>query len=440
MKKLGVATTAVFLSLSLTAGPAAAAGLTDGLLNNLPIAGSVLNAGAQAAGAAQNSSAPDTSSLSGLGDALNGGSLLDASSLTGGNNVPGLSDLLNNLSPNPVIQGKNGLSMTTDRAIIFAGVPNFNTLKITVNYSAVEAGTLSVKIPAGAKVSSNGGGKESNGTLTWSVDPKTKSTGAFSYALTFDGTGTTGSSIMNNMTHTASLISNGNKQLATATAQTQVINPGSGVEERPRYVYGYTDKTFRPDSKLTRAEGVAVAVRIIFPGFDRKLPQKQLFKDVKPNYWAAQDITKAVAEGLISGNADGTFQPDKPMTRGEYMTLLAHALMKTPTSSASIPYPDVKGEELKNAVGLLQELNMLSGLPNGTLGVDLTLTRKEMVVMTNKVVLRLPLDNSGKATYKDVAPSAWYYGDVEAASAAKKYARNPLPGSLLGGVGTPLGQ
>jgi hypothetical protein len=457
MKKISAVAVGVTMSLLFSIGPVYAASVSSGggllpasildAANNVPLMTNVTGALAGAADQSGTSALPNSlpgssdtlGSLPNLGDALNnlpgGGSAL--------NNVPGVGDVLHNLPGNTsipgVTQGKNSVSINTDRSLVLAGIPNFDQVKVKVSYSAAQASSLSVTVPAGATVTDNGGGTVSGSNLTWTIDPKTKGSGSATYTLTFDGKGSSADSISGMITHTVTLTSSDNKTLANASTQTQVINAGAGTEDRPQYVYGYPDKTFHPDGKLTRAEGIAVVVRVMFPDLDKSAPVQQSFKDVSASHWAAHEIAKGVQEGLVSGYGDGTFKPNQTMTRGEYITVLSRALMKDPVSNLHIPFPDVKSASLQSAVGILQQLNVLNGFPDGTLKPNLDLTRKEVVAMTNKVVLRLPLSD-GKATFKDVSPSAWYFGDVEAAATSQKYLRNPFPGNPLKGVGTLLGQ
>ncbi|MEI6309676.1 MAG: S-layer homology domain-containing protein, partial [bacterium] len=49
------------------------------------------------------------------------------------------------------------------------------------------------------------------------------------------------------------------------------------------------------------------------------------FNDVF-GHWAQADIMTLVDKGIISGYPDGSFQPDKSVTRAEFIKILAAAL------------------------------------------------------------------------------------------------------------------
>lgn len=85
-------------------------------------------------------------------------------------------------------------------------------------------------------------------------------------------------------------------------------------------IRGYPDGTFQPENGLTRAQ--AVRLIILAKGLQPFEDTKPYFRDVPKNYWAYSDIEAAVKAGLITGYPDGTFKPDKPITRAEAVSLL----------------------------------------------------------------------------------------------------------------------
>lgn len=69
---------------------------------------------------------------------------------------------------------------------------------------------------------------------------------------------------------------------------------------------------FRPDDAITRAEFVAILVKLA-----GDVTSDAHFSDVPEDHWAADVITKAATLGWVLGYKDGTFQPDKTLTRAE---------------------------------------------------------------------------------------------------------------------------
>ena len=88
---------------------------------------------------------------------------------------------------------------------------------------------------------------------------------------------------------------------------------------------GYPDGTFRPNNSITRGEFAALAVRF----FEVSYTGEDLFTDLS-GHWAQEYINKAGHAGLVSGYPDGTFLPQKDITRGEAVTLVNRTLGRTP--------------------------------------------------------------------------------------------------------------
>lgn len=90
-------------------------------------------------------------------------------------------------------------------------------------------------------------------------------------------------------------------------------------------ISGYPNGTFRPASKITRAEFATIAARFS----DKEYDSNENFTDTQ-GHWAHDFIQIAVQEGWISGYPDGTFKPDQYITRAEAMTLINAVLSRKP--------------------------------------------------------------------------------------------------------------
>jgi hypothetical protein len=87
---------------------------------------------------------------------------------------------------------------------------------------------------------------------------------------------------------------------------------------------GYPDGTFKPERVLTRAEMATILARI--KGLPTDEPMEATYKDVKGGYWASGAIEIVKANGLMVGYKDKknreTFQPEKALTRAEGIAIL----------------------------------------------------------------------------------------------------------------------
>ena len=88
-------------------------------------------------------------------------------------------------------------------------------------------------------------------------------------------------------------------------------------------IKGYEDGTFKPDAPVTRAEFTAMTVRYYDLFNEVKYPANTTkYTDVTGSYWAVKDISFATSEKWLNGYADGSFKPDTNITRAEVVTVV----------------------------------------------------------------------------------------------------------------------
>lgn len=98
-------------------------------------------------------------------------------------------------------------------------------------------------------------------------------------------------------------------------------------------ITGFPDGTYRPASSLTRGEAAVILVKAA--GL-KPAPEKSQFKDVGPNYWAAGSIAAAKKAGLLNGYPDGNFRPEARLTRAEGISLVLK-LSKQADTGVALP-------------------------------------------------------------------------------------------------------
>ena len=86
-------------------------------------------------------------------------------------------------------------------------------------------------------------------------------------------------------------------------------------------IKGYPDGTFRPEKPVTRAEFAVLMCRA-YPDAPRK-KEAIAFTDVPDNYWAKEDIETASAKGFFAGYPDQTFRPELPIPKVQATIVLA---------------------------------------------------------------------------------------------------------------------
>ena len=122
-------------------------------------------------------------------------------------------------------------------------------------------------------------------------------------------------------------------------------------------VSGYTDGTFKPEKVVTRAEMAAFIINALF-GEDKQITQRATnFSDVTAAHWASGFVDYANTLGIISGYTDGTFKPDQPVAYNEAITMVVKALGYTDDCLPG-EYPARYVNKAK-ALGLLKEVDGL---------------------------------------------------------------------------------
>lgn len=99
---------------------------------------------------------------------------------------------------------------------------------------------------------------------------------------------------------------------------------------------GYTDGTYKPNSPVTRAEYVTFLCNV--KGY--KQMQGNPFIDSQ-NSWAAGYITAALANGIIDLPSEHKFNPNNAITRQEVAEMTCRALNVAPDEKIKTPYSDV---------------------------------------------------------------------------------------------------
>lgn len=191
---------------------------------------------------------------------------------------------------------------------------------------------------------------------------------------------------------------------------------GWKMEDIVKYIQGYRDGSFRPEKTVTRAEVAAMIARIM----EVEATSTSLtatFHDVPNNHWAQPSIELMKTLGIMKGYQDDSFRPDLAITRAEMATVLL-PLLKTNAdiaSPASVHYSDLDGHWAQEAIILLHENGIVNGYQDGTFRPEGFLTRAEAVTMLNRL-LGIEPDETASPMWKDVPSHHWAYGAIQAVS------------------------
>ena len=193
------------------------------------------------------------------------------------------------------------------------------------------------------------------------------------------------------------------------------------------YVIGYPDGTVHPNGQITRAEVATIFFRLLRDEVrDGAFATSNTYSDVAYGKWYNNPISTMSALGIITGYPDGTFKPNKPITRAEFAAIAAR--FDETQSGKSATFSDVIGHWAAKEIGIAYYNDWIKGYPDGTFKPDQNITRAEAMTLINRVLERKPespadlLTNMNKWT-DNMDTSKWYYLDVQEATNSHAYTR-----------------
>ncbi|BAU26732.1 S-layer family protein [Aneurinibacillus soli] len=108
-----------------------------------------------------------------------------------------------------------------------------------------------------------------------------------------------------------------------------------------------------------------------------------VFTDIQ-GHWAQSHIQQLVQSGAVSGYPDGTFKPNKTITRAEFVAMVVKAFGLQPKENMDIAFTDTKNHWAKAAIETAYANGIINGYNATTFGADDTITREQMaVILTN---------------------------------------------------------
>ncbi|QJD83225.1 GLUG motif-containing protein [Cohnella herbarum] len=138
------------------------------------------------------------------------------------------------------------------------------------------------------------------------------------------------------------------------------------------------------------------------------------FHDIA-GHWAEANIVQALKAGIVSGYSDGSFKPNRIITRAEFAVMLMNALKRT-DEGVELPFTDaVKiGDWAKKAVALAAQAGYINGYQDGTFRPGSAITRAEMAKIVANVLGLSQKAGSLTVFTDDQAIPSWAKGAIAA--------------------------
>ena len=206
--------------------------------------------------------------------------------------------------------------------------------------------------------------------------------------------------------------------------------PALNRRDHYAYIIGYPDGDVHPQGNITRAEVATIFFRLLRdPVRTQYWSQTNGYSDVPGNKWYNNAISTLSNMGIICGYPDGTFRPDAPITRAE-LTKIAASFFSDPRVAATYDgrFSDVHGAEwyISYLMTALEE-GLIEGYPDGSFRPNRPITRAETCTIVNRTLGRKPekdhlLPESDMINWPDnINRNIWYYAQMQEATNSHDY-------------------
>lgn len=152
------------------------------------------------------------------------------------------------------------------------------------------------------------------------------------------------------------------------------------------FLVGYADGTFGPERNMTRAEVTTMFARLLTEQIEADKTYSNTFSDVPKGCWAANYIGYMQQFGVITGYSDGSFRPDAPVTRAEFAAIASRFEKLTEGSKSFTDVPDTYWAA--RYINFAATRGWVTGYSDGTFKPENPITRAEVAAVTCRLLER----------------------------------------------------
>ena len=202
--------------------------------------------------------------------------------------------------------------------------------------------------------------------------------------------------------------------------------PELNTEDHYAYIVGYPDGNVKPEGNITRAEVATIFFRLLTDeSRDEFWSQTNPYSDVSEDDWYNNAVSTLTNAGIIDGYEDGTFKPNGNITRAEFATIAVRFFEAT--YEGENLFPDIDGHWAQDYINEAANAGIVDGYPDGTFGPQKLITRAEAMTMVNRTIDRHPHEDhllADMIVWPDNPETAWYYEQVQEATNSHEYTMN----------------
>ncbi|MEQ2621366.1 S-layer homology domain-containing protein [Hominicoprocola fusiformis] len=200
---------------------------------------------------------------------------------------------------------------------------------------------------------------------------------------------------------------------------------GLNTTDHFAYIVGYGNGEVRPQNNITRAEVATIFFRLLTDDVrDENLTKTNRYSDVAATSWYNTAVSTLSSMGIITGYPDGTFRPNAAITRAEFAAIAAR--FDNDGDKTAAKFSDIANHWARDEISIAYNNGWINGYPDGTFGPQRDITRAETMTLVNRVLNRQPETADDllpdMVTWTDNADkNAWYYLAVQEATNSHYY-------------------
>lgn len=177
-------------------------------------------------------------------------------------------------------------------------------------------------------------------------------------------------------------------------------------------------------------EGETATFYGAYNGVFTAVRSNRTFGDIQ-GHWAQSDIERMANKLIVNGSADGTFDPNRTVTRAEFVAMVVRALGLAEKPQLS-SYSDVGPNEVwhDGAIGAASAAGLIEGYADGSFRPDARITREQMAVMLGRAVRY-----AGELPRQDTSALERFPDHAQVSEWAKESAADLLAAGMIEGVG-----
>ena len=204
---------------------------------------------------------------------------------------------------------------------------------------------------------------------------------------------------------------------------------GLNTTDHFAYIVGYGNGEVRPQNNITRAEVATIFFRLLTDDVRAEnLTKTNRYSDVAATSWYNTAVSTLSSMGIITGYPDGTFHPNAAITRAEFAAIAAR--FDNDGDKTAAKFSDIATHWAKDEISIAYNNGWINGYPDGTFGPQRNITRAETATMINRVLDRVPSEESHLLSrgvmqiWPDANPGDWFYLAMQEATNSHDYERN----------------